>query len=284
MPKQAETNALENIINNTELINILHEIIIVNDSCTKLPKPHEDIAKTCNLIRIINLPKNLARASACNHGAKVAEGDILWILDADCIPIKNIHEAIKNIDWVRFSAITGKVENTYSDNFWKLYQKSRRALRQGQNTQNFLIKKELFHEIGGFDETFKTYGFEDRDLLARIPLGVISYEPTIIVEHEGYVDLKLVREKMFYAATSGGIFSKKHPNEYKESDYYKVDSRFNSVSRNFLLSCLSKFEAITSPLLNALINSKFLPFAIKKHIVIVTSATAYYRGSKEKTL
>lgn len=108
-------------------------------------------------------------ASNRNNGAAHATGDWLIFIDDDCEPDINIYRAYfqavkKHIDCFvfegcttvppkRLEALDYAPENTDGGNLWSC---------------NFLIRKDVFNSLNGFDENFKYAHMEDIDLCDRI--------------------------------------------------------------------------------------------------------------------
>jgi hypothetical protein len=103
-----------------------------------------------------------------NKGAQAASGDILYFLHADSFPPKNFDRYI--LSEVKKGNPAGCFRMKFdSDHWWLklagwLTQFRWRACRGGDQSQ--FITKELFEEIGGFDETYTIY--EDNILINEL--------------------------------------------------------------------------------------------------------------------
>lgn len=121
-----------------------------------------------------------------NNGALLAHSDWLIFLDDDCIPSSDLflsyYNAIK--DYSGFDVFEGAILplgykksldeespiNTGGGKLWSC---------------NFCIRRELFFEIGGFDECFRYPAMEDVELNYRLQKNNISikFVATAIVKH-----------------------------------------------------------------------------------------------------
>lgn len=108
------------------------------------------------------------RAKQMNLGAKQATGNILYFLHADSIPPKNFDQLL--INEVQKANLAGCFRMQFDNNHWWLRLASWltqfrwRACRGGDQSQ--FITKDLFNQIGGFDETYTIY--EDNILINEL--------------------------------------------------------------------------------------------------------------------
>ncbi|MGB9808485.1 MAG: glycosyltransferase family 2 protein [Caldanaerobacter sp.] len=147
-------------------------------------------------IKIIQSDYPLSPAKGRNLGAKNAKGDIIVFLDSDCIPRQ---EWLSILD-MKFeddsiAGVGGGVkflENNYwdtSDNFSFFHDfliSHRRKFKKEFASLNLAIRKNIFEEVHGFDETFPAPSGEDFDLTKRISnLGYkLLFEPDAWVIHD----------------------------------------------------------------------------------------------------
>ncbi len=117
-------------------------------------------------IQLISSEKG--RGKQLNAGAKNATGSILYFLHADSFPPKNFDELI--ISEVEKGNPAGCFRMQFDSNHWWLRlaswltKFSWRACRGGDQSQ--FITRELFDEIGGYDETYIIY--EDNILINEL--------------------------------------------------------------------------------------------------------------------
>jgi glycosyltransferase involved in cell wall biosynthesis len=136
-----------------------------------------------------------------NFGASVALGNIFVFLDADCVPDK---------DWLKNIAITlgesevgctgstpvASVNGTWVEKVWSSFRTRRKNKYYTQwiNSSNFIVRRELFVKVGGFNEKVSTG--EDVDICFRLnKICKILFEPAIKVVHLG--EPKTIREFFF---------------------------------------------------------------------------------------
>ena len=150
---------LNHLLLNSSKENI-SEIIIVDGGSTDgsqsiLPK----------FLNVTLLPSEKGRAKQMNFGAKHATGNILYFLHADSFPPIDFDQAI--INEIKKGNQAGCFKMQFNSNHWWLKiaswltQFNWRACRGGDQSQ--FITKNLFQEIGGFNESYMVY--EDNMLI-----------------------------------------------------------------------------------------------------------------------
>jgi len=170
--------------------------------------------KICNIDTFLNLSteilaSNLGFATANNIGARMAKGEWLVLLNADAFPEpdwleKLVKAAEENPEYSFFSSRQIQANNPdLMDGAGDAYHISGLAWRNGYNHKAAeygheqkevfsacaaaaLISRDLFLEVGGFDEDFFSY-FEDVDLGFRLRLlgKKCLYVPDAVVHHVG---------------------------------------------------------------------------------------------------
>jgi len=188
-----------------------------------------------NNVSLIEHSRNLGRSAARNSGAIENDSDFLIFIDSDCMAVdQNFIQAY--IDYIINGAtlIFGPLV-ARGDSFWSRMQRNSFKARDANfesgngwsySTSNFCIKKSLFVQAGGFDQSFDRYGFEDRDLFIRlIKIGAKpSFQPNAGVIHDDALSLGSVCGKMLSAGRYGArLFREKHPEEYDLMPYSKLD-------------------------------------------------------------
>lgn len=164
------------------------EVIVVDDGSTD--DTHAVVE--CLPVRYVR-QLNRGPAAARNHGARVAQGEVIAFTDADCVP---------NTDWIErllegFSGDTVAVGGTYgirneSSLLARLVHEEI-VLRHERfkDTVDFLgsfnvaYRKEAFDAAGGFDESFPYASGEDNDLAYRLQDagGVLRFRSDARVKH-----------------------------------------------------------------------------------------------------
>ena len=156
------SNLLHYLIFNSSSTHIA-EIIVVDGGST------DDTQNIVNGIEAVTLLKSeKGRAKQMNTGAQKATGDILYFLHADSFPPKHFDQYI--IEEVSKANLAGCFRMQFDHSHWWLRLASWltqfrwRPCRGGDQSQ--FITKDLFNELGGFDEQFIIY--EDNDLINKL--------------------------------------------------------------------------------------------------------------------
>lgn len=216
------------------------EIFISDDGSSP---PHRDAianypdSRVCPVLN----ERNLGRSGAVNSGVNASKSDLVLILDCDCPPeadtfFQSHLESISDAD----ISIGGLLK--LKDDFWGKYQdlavkRRERLFQDGMafsfTTQNVLLKRILFSAVGGYDESFKQYGFEDRDLLIRLQQSGarFAYSPSAAVVHsDDGISLKSVTRKMQTAGQhTAELFRERHPDAYRSLGYALIDGNLNPI-------------------------------------------------------
>jgi glycosyltransferase involved in cell wall biosynthesis len=149
-----------------------YEVVVVDDCSTD---NSANIVKTypCKLIK---LNKNSGPATARNSGAKKSRGDILVFIDSDVVIEKNTFNLTAssfNKESACLTAInTKKSDYNFSTDFLNLldyfiFLKSPRYVIL-PCTSYCAIKKNIFEDLGGFNENYKKSHVEDLELGIRL--------------------------------------------------------------------------------------------------------------------
>jgi rSAM/selenodomain-associated transferase 2 len=141
---------------------------IVSSSASETSEERSKKGLDCARPDITLLNSKKGRAKQMNIGAKQATGNILYFLHADSFPPTNFDKHI--INEVSKNNLAGCFRMKFDHNHWWLRLASWltqfrwRACRGGDQSQ--FITKQLFNELGGFNETFMIY--EDNDLINKL--------------------------------------------------------------------------------------------------------------------
>ena len=173
------------------------EVVVVDDGS---PAPAADLVASLDRsldARLVCAPHR-GPAAARNMGADMARGRYLVFTDDDCEPrpdwLRSIHRQIAASD--HSLAVGGRVVNLLTGNIYAeasqgivdyLYEYfgDNAASRRFFTTNNLVMPRADFLELGGFDETFALAAAEDRDLCERwVGAGHdLQYAPDIVVDH-----------------------------------------------------------------------------------------------------
>lgn len=153
---------LHHIDANSNSSNI-SDIIVVDGGSTDKTK---DIVACFADVQLLNSEKG--RAKQMNLGAKASNGEVLYFLHADALPPKNFDILI--LDDISKENKAGCFRMQFDGNHWWLRlaswltQFNWRPCRGGDQSQ--FITRELFKDIGGYDEDYLIY--EDNILINEL--------------------------------------------------------------------------------------------------------------------
>ena len=152
------------------------EVIIVDDGSSAPINSFDRNVRDVPSITILR-QINTGPASARNTGAEHAKGDILAFTDDDCMPTPQwLSELARSFNdnplgLVGGRILNGLVENMYSTASQMIVEEayayflSRDSDLRFFASNNMALPARLFHQIGGFDSSFRT--LEDRDFCDR---------------------------------------------------------------------------------------------------------------------
>jgi len=264
-------------------ISCEYEIIVVND----YPNiPIKDLFD-CR-IRIIENETNLGRSKSRNAGARAAKYPVLFFIDDDIEVKENLFDKHITEFEKGFSAIFSNVINVRTDgkySFLNEFLNTRGANKQNSGDvvkSNYFttafcsVRKEFFDKIGGFDENFSGYGWEDPEIGLRIESsgGRISFFKTDKIYH--YHD-KTVEEWVGQIENSGRNLEyliNKHPQFKKNIRYNLLTSLLGAVCFNPLFYSVEKFKAKTIKNRFGYISYIFLFYAAMYRSLIKTKKQA----------
>lgn len=153
------------------------EVIVVDDASRD-----QTVAKVRRFdVRLIVQPNNMGQSAARNVGVAAASGEIIAFLDSDCIAEKGwLRELVPYFQDPRVALIGGYVGAYYKEKRMDRYEQVCSALNMGADavlgrgegsvfyvpTCNMLVRKEMYEQVGGLDETLQVG--EDVDLCWRM--------------------------------------------------------------------------------------------------------------------
>jgi len=152
------------------------EVIVVDDAS---PDRTAEIATAAG-VRLLRHERNRGAAAARNTGAAVARGDVLLFVDSDVAPDRGlVAGAIAALDGPSLAA-TGRYDAEPANDgrfarykaLWTFFcwERSGAATGTSSHLQGALaaVRRDLFDEVGGFDESFEGGSVEDYELSARL--------------------------------------------------------------------------------------------------------------------
>lgn len=140
---------------------------------------------------------NAGPAAARNTGAKHASGRIVAFTDDDCRPDRGwVRTLAAHIDQDADALVGGRTVNALPDNPYAMASQLLISYLYGfynrnpgavvfLTSNNFAMRADRFHAVGGFDERFPLAAGEDRDLCDRwLRNGMrLVYTPDAVVRH-----------------------------------------------------------------------------------------------------
>ena len=243
-------------------------------------------------LTVVTLAQNSGRSAACNAAVRAADASYLLILDADCRPsgagyADALGELIgRGID-LAYGPIQGDAEG-----FWKAYlaeveaRRNRRALQghhlQSMTTGNLLLRRDLFESAGGFSELYRYYGFEDKDLIARLLSAGVKpvYENLLSVTHEAGNTVAGYCAKMKDAGRySAPVFAATHPQQYRSLAFARLDPDLYPKPLRPLLRVIGRIGAPPLRALATWAAGSWLPGQLQIRLVKLAAAFSYLHGA-----
>src|SRR5215212_7741193 len=144
-------------------------------------------------VRFVATPQPISPAAARNLGAQLAGGDYLLFLDADCIAAPDLVEQILRCHR-QGHAVVGGALAPEPGSYWRLCDNllvfapflasASAGTRPYLTSTAISIARNVFAELGGFDESFAPTG-EDMDLSLRLRARgyELFFEPAAGVAH-----------------------------------------------------------------------------------------------------
>lgn len=242
--------------------------------------------------RILALPLNIGRAAARNAGAREAPGNCLLFLDCDCRPHGD-EFLLAHLTTLATGAVAsaGPVDGT-GRGFWHRYQQAASARRAAHaqadrvfagSTQNLMVRRDAFEAVGGFDEGYRGYGFEDRDLLLRLAThGALAWTPSACVSHLDELRLAGVCDKMRQAGGENAArFAARHPHAYAQLGYAAIDVQYRAALR-LAARWLAPLLPVAIATVQRLLETPLLPFAVRAALVRALSGASFLCGTHER--
>lgn len=239
--------------------------------------------------RIFGFDTNRGRSVARNTAARHAKGDILMFIDCDCLPAGDsfISQHLATWEGGTVASIGPVLGN--GRGFWNRYQSDASARRAEQHragsnysgsSQNLMVARWAFDQCGGFDEEYRAYGFEDRDLQIRLlRLGSIAWSPNAAVRHMDAISLHSASRKLLEAGElSSTRFSMEHRNAYRMLGYASIDVR-EQTWLGVVAKLADKLHDPLARLGDCFLDRAWIPYLFKKYYVRTVSALSFMVGT-----
>lgn len=268
----------------------IHITLVDDGSLETLAIPAGIDAKA---VFIIRHAQNRGLAAARNTGANSNPGDLIWFLDADCVP-GSTSALQAHLNVVNNCDVSVGPVRARQLGFWGEYQnlvaESRHVrLRRGLDidactSANLVIRRSAFEASGGFDERYRNYGFEDRDFLQRIlHCGLnVGFAAGSVAYHDATLDLKGVCRKMEIAGRySSTLFRIDHPLAYRNTSYGRLDVRDRPLLFRIMISISWTMLKACRRVVSRALQVRMIPFAMRALTARVYLALAYAYGTSQ---
>lgn len=214
------------------------ELVVVNDGSTDHTADLlAETAETQPRLRVVSPPQNVGRARARNLGARAATGRWLLFIDDDIITPAGLLKA--HLDLLERRPGCGVIGYAVTEaalidapHFHYLDSRGVARLEPGPAparffvTQNASVPREAFLAVGGFDEEFSTYGFEDMEVafrmedLAGVRFVALSEPVPCHVHHHTLPDYLAKRREC--GRHSLALVARRHPGRIREMRLHHV--------------------------------------------------------------
>ena len=242
-------------------------------------------------VNVISHDQNQGRSAARNTGWRSGSGKCVIFLDSDCewLHKDSLIAHLENLE-AGENVSTGTIiarNHTFWAEYFNMLQLAREKNFASGNyaaftSANLAIKRSALEVVGGFDEGYRHYGFEDRDFFLRLlALGIkVHFCSKAAIIHTPDSSLKNIYRKMKEAGQySSARFSSAHSEYYARSPYGRIDCRLHGFPLTTLSLVSGRFVLGLAGFGDRIINISFVPFKIKWAWVKIISALAYTVGT-----
>lgn len=270
-------------------------ITIVNDASIDNTFDVINNLKTNHLpVNILNNEVNSGRGVSINKAVDSFFSEYILLVDADCeAKDENYLSYFIELIQAKMSIVFARMEDPNND-FWGQYFNQSQSKKTSADPANFsttnvLIKTQLFTDAGGFNHLYKSYGFEDRDLLLRIirhiptkdQNQVIGVNESAVLLHHTSESIESYCNKQYLAGKyTRPIFYSRFPDDYKSMPYSRCDSETVRIPKNIALTLLTILLPALMKITEALITYKSLPINMRIKAVQLCVALSFFKGSK----
>lgn len=265
-------------------------VIAVNDGSSDNSLDTLKAFKPSNYTLIIEpLKQNAGRANALNKGIALGSGDAVLIIDSDC-HFKN-NTALKEFTYAYqqgHQLIFGSLEDT-GYNFWAQYFNQSQAQKSitkplSFSSTNMFCSRALLEKSGGFNLAYKHYGFEDRDLIARLIQlePSIAFRPKATLAHQIDETLKSYSTKLYLSGHySAQVFKNNFPELYQQTTYSWVDYSTTPFPIRLLLTGLKLIKRPITYITQKTIDYPRVPIKIKIIFTQLIASISYFEGTQK---
>lgn len=191
-------------------------------------------------------------AAARNAGARLARGQVLVFTDDDCLPQPGWLAAFAEsyASEGKPAAVGGRIDNLddghWLHRFFKLQDTQHLSYRESPrlflDTANASYRRDVFWEVGGFDESFPLPGAEDFDLGYRFVLAGHNLEinTQAVIVHNASTSVRDYFRRSYRIGFGTGILMLQHPQLFSQSGggrlrrafRYTLEAMYNASFRS----------------------------------------------------
>jgi mycofactocin system glycosyltransferase len=198
------------------------EVVVVDDASAD-PAATEDVVRRAGPAgaRTLRRPTQGGPAAARNSGWRVAGGEVIVFVDADCTPTPGWHEVLlAHFGDAGVVAVAPRVASRPGPSVLDRYEAHRSPLDLGPDpalvrpgagvayvpSAAMAVRRSALDGAGGFDDAMRTG--EDVDLVWRLASagGRVRYEPAAVVEHPPRATWRAwLSQRVSYGASAGPL-------------------------------------------------------------------------------
>jgi len=175
-------------------VNKIKEILVVDDYSSD--DSVDFVRQKFPQVKVVSQPKNFGYARTCNTGVNLAKNELVVILNADVIPAEDFLAAVlpifanRQIFAVSFNeGQFGPGKLVWREGFWEI--QATAVAKETSETDwasggSSIFRKKYWQKLGGMNELFLPFYFEDVDLGLRAKKAgfICLWEPQAKVEHK----------------------------------------------------------------------------------------------------
>lgn len=185
------------------------EVIVIDDA-----SPDDSIKfleENYPEVKLVRHERNLGFATACNSGVKVAQGEIVVLFNLDVVPEKDALAKIlpdfedENVFAISFNETSDPKYSWTKGRFEKGFIVHENQKKDNRLHRSFWVsggsgafRKKMWEKLGGFDELFNPFYWEDIDLCYRAQKRgwKILWEPgaKVLHKHEAVIGKHFPKE------------------------------------------------------------------------------------------
>jgi cellulose synthase/poly-beta-1,6-N-acetylglucosamine synthase-like glycosyltransferase len=249
-----------------------YEVIVVDDG-SEDDTSNVAYSLGANCIR----QPNRGPAAARNHGVRVARGDIILFTDADCAPdsdwIKQMTLPFLNERTVGVKGAYRTRQTKFAARFAQAEFEDRYDLLQKVaaidmvDTYSAAFRREVFIEIGAFDESFPVANNEDTELSYRLCAAgyLLEFNPKALVYHRHPDSFAKYLRLKFKRAYWRMVVYRKYPGKAIKDTYTPIVIKLQTLMAVLLLSVT----------LSSVFYSNLLTVAVLLTLAIMVSSASF---------